>query len=74
MFSPELRELLIQVIKSWQVIVITVALVLYIYLVKYVSRRYHRPRMSRSKPRRAKKAKIKAEKPQHNPDELIIEE
>jgi hypothetical protein len=74
MFSPELKELLYQVIKSWQVIAVSVALVFYIYLVKYVSRTYHRPRMSRSKPKRAKKVRVKAEKPQHNPDELIIEE
>jgi hypothetical protein len=73
MFSPELKELLIQVIRSWQVIAVSVALVLYIYLVKYVSRTYHRPRMSKSKPRRAKKTKVKAEKPQHHPDELVIE-
>jgi hypothetical protein len=73
MFSPELRELLTQVIKSWQVIAVSVALVFYIWLVKYVSRRYHRPHMSRSKPKRAKKTKEKAAKPQHNPDELIIE-
>jgi hypothetical protein len=75
MFSPELRELLIQVIKSWQVIAVSLALVVYIYLVKYVSRRYHRPRMSRSRPKRAKRTRVKTEaaKPQHNPDELIIE-
>jgi hypothetical protein len=76
MFSPELKELLIQVIRSWQVIVVSLALVLYIYLVKYVSRRYHRPRMSRSRPKKAKRtkrAKPEAAKPQHNPDELVIE-
>jgi hypothetical protein len=74
MFSPEVRELLIQVIKSWQVIAVSLVLVLYIYLVKYVSRRYHRPRMSRSKPKRARKSKAKAAKSQQNPDELIIED
>jgi ATP/ADP translocase len=73
MFSQELKELFVQVIKSWQVIFITVVLVLYIYLVKYVSRSYHRPRMSKSKSK-PKKAKTKeAAKPQGNPDELIVE-
>ena len=42
MFSEELRKLLIQVISSWQVLVVTVVLVLYVFLVNYVARIYHR--------------------------------
>jgi hypothetical protein len=44
MFSGELAGLLKQVITSWQVITVSVALVLYMFLVSYVSRTYKRPR------------------------------
>jgi len=55
MFSMELKELLPQIITSWQVIVISIALVLYMWLVNYVARTYHRPRfISKSKPKRKK--------------------
>ena len=55
MFSSELKELLPQVITNWQVLVTAAALVLYMYLVGYVARTYHRPRsVSKSKPKRAK--------------------
>jgi len=37
-------EVLKQVLTSWQVIVIAIAIIAYIQLVSYVSRRYHRPR------------------------------
>jgi hypothetical protein len=43
MFSGELISLLKQVISSWQVIAVSVALVLYIFLVSYVARTYKRP-------------------------------
>ena len=63
MFSKELTELLIQVIKSWQVIAVTVALVLYISLVKYVGRTHHRPSfVSKSKPQKSKKKAAAAAK------------
>jgi hypothetical protein len=53
-FSKELTELLKQVIMSWEVIAVTVALVIYIYLVTYAARRYHRPRMKSEKPNKRK--------------------
>jgi len=57
MFSKELSELIVNVIMSWQVIVITIALVLYICLVNYVARSYRRPRsVSKSKPKKVKPA------------------
>jgi hypothetical protein len=63
MFSDELMELLIQVIKSWQVIAITAALVVYMFMVSYVSRTYHRPTfVSRSKPQKSKKKAAPAAK------------
>jgi len=66
MFSQELKELLIQVIQSWQVIAVTIALVLYMYLVGYVARSYHRPRsVSRSKPKKVKPP------PKDNSEEIV---
>jgi len=42
MFNEEVRMMLIQVISSWQVLVVTVVLVLYVFLVNYVARIYRR--------------------------------
>jgi len=44
MDNSALIELLIQVIKSWQVIAITIALIFYLNIVFYVSKVHHRPR------------------------------
>jgi hypothetical protein len=61
MFSEELISLLIKVVKSWQVIAMVVALVLYMSMVNYVLRSHHKPAsVSRTKP---KKEKVKKEKP-----------
>jgi Na+-transporting methylmalonyl-CoA/oxaloacetate decarboxylase gamma subunit len=58
MFSKELSELLFQVIKSWQVIAVTVVLVLYMSLVGYVLRSHHKPAsVSKTKPKKQKKPK-----------------
>jgi len=43
MFSEEVRKMLVQVISSWQVLVVTVVLILYVFLINYVARIYHRP-------------------------------
>jgi hypothetical protein len=48
-------NLLIQLLNRWEVIAVTIAIVLYIALVNYVARTHHRPRLSRSKPKKAKK-------------------
>jgi len=61
MFSKEVLGLLKQVILSWQVIFITVALVLYIFIVNYTARSYHPPRNFKKisfklKPKKAKPA------------------
>jgi hypothetical protein len=69
--SIELKDLLMQVITSWQVLVITGALVVYLNLVIYVARTYHRPRMSRVKPKKAKKQKASASA--NADDELLSE-
>jgi flagellar biosynthesis/type III secretory pathway M-ring protein FliF/YscJ len=58
-FSKEVIDLLLQVLKSWQVIAITLAIILYMTLVSYVARTHHRPRASKSKAK-AKKQKSAA--------------
>jgi hypothetical protein len=45
MYPDGLSSLLKEVITSWQVIAVTVALVMYMFLVFYVARAYHRPRV-----------------------------
>lgn len=37
-------DLLKQVLTSWQVIAVTLAILLYVKIVTYVAKRYHRPR------------------------------
>ena len=61
MFSKELTELLFQVIKSWQVIAVTIVLVLYMSLVGYVLRSHHKPAtVSKTKPKKKDKSKTAA--------------
>ena len=59
MYSESFFSLFIEVLKSWQVIVITIGLILLIFLVNYVARSYRPRTVSRSKPKkvRAKKQK-----------------
>jgi len=50
-----MMKLLFSLLKTWQVIAVTVAIVLYIFLINYVARTYRRPRfVSKSKPKKAK--------------------
>jgi len=69
MFSKEFFELLGQIIKSWQVIAVTVALVIYIYIVSYVARRYHRP-MAIKKIKIPFKRRSKKSEPMTGPEEF----
>jgi hypothetical protein len=82
-FSKELVDLLIQVVSSWQVLVATGVLVLYISLVSYVARTHRPPRgPSLSAPKKAKKDKQAESGPAHeeagdasgDDDELGLEE
>ena len=80
MFGEEIRKLLFQVITSWQVLAVTVLLVIYIFLVNYVANIYYRP----NRPRTAQKTKKKADTaktpaavspaPQQEEDELGLED
>ena len=50
MFSNEVKELLVRVISSWQVLAVTGALVIYIFIVNSVARTYRRrPPLSKGK-------------------------
>jgi len=70
MFSKELTELLFQVIKSWQVIAVTVVLVLYISLVNYAARAHHKPAsVSKTKPKKKEKTKAAAKPDAKTPAE-----
>jgi len=73
MFSKEVLELLKQVISSWQVIFITIALVLYIFIINYVARSYHPPRNFKkiSFNLKPKKAKPAAEPQAGDEDDII---
>jgi len=63
MFSEDLKTVIFQVIKSWQVIAVSVTLVLYMSLVGYAARAHHKPAfVSKIKPRKKDKSKA-GEKP-----------
>jgi hypothetical protein len=49
-FSGSFFDLALQVVRSWQVIAVTVALVLYVFLINYVANIYHRRRVRPPKP------------------------
>jgi hypothetical protein len=73
MFSKEMIDFLIKVITSWEIIVVTVALILFFTLVSYVARVYHPSHFSfDSKPKKVKKEKAPAESavvPEGNDDD-----
>lgn len=54
MFSKTMLPMLLEVISSWQVIAVTIAIVIYMSLVSYVARSHHRPRPSKSRPKKKK--------------------
>jgi flagellar biosynthesis/type III secretory pathway M-ring protein FliF/YscJ len=66
-FSEELKNLLFLVITSWQVIAVTVVLILYFVLVSYVARLRRRPRpiSMETAPKKGKSA------PQGEPSEVV---
>ena len=57
MFEKEIFQLLRQVITSWQVIVISIGLVLYLNIVFYVARAYHNPGFGKLTIKKKKKKK-----------------
>ena len=63
-------EILKQVITSWQVIAITVIILLYIQIVSHVSKSYHPPRAG-SKEKAPNKKPAKPEPADSGPEEVI---
>ena len=48
-------SMFLQIVKSWQVLAATGVIVLYIFLVNYVARAYHKPSfISKSRPKKVK--------------------
>ena len=73
--SKELLDLVIQVVKSWQVLAVTGALILYVFLVSYVARLHSRPRQSFKKAKKIKAAPETDAAPEESPDDdLGLEE
>jgi hypothetical protein len=56
MFTKEFIELLKEILKSWQVIVVAVVFIFYVKIVSYVGRGYHVPRRKKVKIMRKEKA------------------
>ncbi|MCL1812349.1 MAG: hypothetical protein FWG29_02370 [Treponema sp.] len=78
MFTKEMFGFLFKVITSWQIIVVTVCLLIYFSLVSYVARIYHPGHSGLSfdsKPRKKKEKKATAVLPESSDeDDLGIEE
>ena len=53
-------DLVKKVVMSWQVIAVTVAIVIYFFIVSYTARTYHRPKSSK-KPKTKPPKKSKAD-------------
>ena len=74
MFSEEVKNLLVEVITSWQVLAVTVVLIIYVFIVNSVARLHHRPRHL-PLPRAAKARSKSTEAPAPSEaDELGLEE
>jgi energy-converting hydrogenase Eha subunit F len=75
MFSEEVRKLLAQVISSWQVLAVTVVLVIYVSLVNYTTKLHYRRSRGLPKPT-PRKSKAKTSEPvtASESDELGLEE
>jgi hypothetical protein len=53
MFNDEIKKLLVEVVTSWQVLVVTGVLIIYVFMVNSVARLHHRrrhPPMPKMKP------------------------
>jgi hypothetical protein len=75
LFSKELTSLIVSVLTSWQTIVVTLGIVVYIAIVSNVARLYGKARPKRPgirRPRKEKKEKEAAEEAET--DDLGLEE
>jgi hypothetical protein len=75
LFSKELTSLIVSVLSSWQVLAVTLGLVVYIALVFNVARLYHKARPKPPRGKRSKKEKNEDEAAETaDTDELGLEE
>ena len=76
MYPKGLSDLLIQVITSWQVIAVTIALIFYIYIVSYAARKYRTPHAKKVKVKRKRATSVRAKSLEETSsnDDLGIEE
>ena len=65
MFSAELRSLLVEILTSWQVLVVTFVVILYIFLINYVAR------IHQKRPRKAALPKSKKKKAEKNEGPVV---
>ncbi|MDR0319955.1 MAG: hypothetical protein LBI28_00490 [Treponema sp.] len=73
MHPISLWDLLKQILSSWQVIAITIAIAIYISIVSYVARSYHRPRMKKVKSFKKKKAEPTAATPEVSEEDSAMD-
>lgn len=73
MIHDDMYALLLQVLQSWEVITVSVVLILYFFLVFYVARLYRRPKsfnpFSRARKASKKAAKETVPEPEIDEDE-----
>jgi len=79
MFSKEYFEILSEILKSWQVLAATVALIIFFHIVSYVARSYHPKRAKKKISKKSKKEIQTAGPPKDEPavsesDDVIVEE
>ena len=74
MSGSEIRSLLVQVITSWQVIAVTLAVVLYIALLNYVTKTRRRKPPPPPKPMKIKPNKEEAAEEQDDDNDLGLED
>jgi len=75
MAANDLFPFLIKVVTSWQIIAVTVALLIYISLVSYVARVHHHSHSGSSNPKPKKQPAPKPaaeETPEGNDDEVVL--
>jgi len=72
MFGAEVRSMLFEVITSWQVLAVTIVIILYFFLVSYVAR-FHTRRPRKITSPKKKEKKVEEEIIDEN-DELGLEE
>ena len=73
MFNAEIRQMLVEVIRSWQVIAVTIFIIFYIFIINKVAKISTVARQRPPKKRRSKKEKADVPAPSAD-DDLGLEE